>query len=178
MANAFTYQVLKDTTEHTVIKLTGKFDGTGQEDNAHRIQANTLYGALNANTVPGLLSGGGSPLNYYGLTINRVWYDCVNPQAADVELYWTQTQDSGNTVTAFLMSGTYEYDGSGNFITINNAAQNMTGCNGDLGLRTRGFQANNSYTIVLELRKQNQYYQRGQFNDPAAFNYPPYGVRP
>ena len=44
MANAFTYQVIKDTTEHTVIKLTGKFDGTGQEDNNRRITANTLSG--------------------------------------------------------------------------------------------------------------------------------------
>ena len=169
MANQFTYQVLKDTTEHAVIKLTGKFDGTGQEDNPHRISANTLSGALNANTVPGLLSSGGSALPYYGLTIHRVWYDCVNPQAADVDMYW----NANPTVSALIMSGTYEYDGAGNFITIPNAAHNVDGitdCNGDIGIRTRGFGANTSYTIIVEVRKQNEYYQRGQFNDPAAFN--------
>jgi len=35
-----------------------------------------------------------------------------------------------------------------------------------------------SYTIILELRKDNAFYQRGQFNDPAAFNYGNYGPRP
>ena len=51
MANAYTYQVIKDTTEHAVIKLTASFDGSGQESNVARVQANTLYGALNANTT-------------------------------------------------------------------------------------------------------------------------------
>ena len=45
MANSFTYQVIKDTTEHVVIKLTASFDGSGQESNTSRIQANSLYGA-------------------------------------------------------------------------------------------------------------------------------------
>ena len=40
MANKFTYQVLRDTTTDTVIKLTGVFDGSGQEINNTRIQAN------------------------------------------------------------------------------------------------------------------------------------------
>jgi len=41
MANKYTYQVLRDTTEKAVIKLTANFDGTGQENNVSRIQANT-----------------------------------------------------------------------------------------------------------------------------------------
>ena len=172
--NVFTYQVIKDTTEHAVIKLTGKFDGTGQEDNAHRIPASSLYGALNANATPGLLSDGGSALDYYGLNIHRIWYDCVNPQAADVDIYW----NANPTITAFLISGTYEYDGAGNFVTVPNAAKDTLQCNGDIGIRTRGFGANTSYTIILELRKENEYYQRGQFNDPAAFNYGPYSLKP
>ena len=44
-----TLQVLKDTTEHAVIKLTASFDGSTQEANAVRIQANTLYGALDSS---------------------------------------------------------------------------------------------------------------------------------
>ena len=35
-------QVIKDTTEHAIIKLTGFFDGTSQEANNARIQANSL----------------------------------------------------------------------------------------------------------------------------------------
>ena len=176
MANIYTYEVLKDTTEKAIIKLTANFDGTGDE-NQIRIHANTLYGALNANSTPGLLSQGGSALPFYGLSIHKLWYDCVNPVSADVDLYW----NANPTVTAFLISGTYEYDGAGNFVTVPNAAYNVDGitqCNGDIGIRTRGFGANTSYTIIVELRKDNAHYQRGQFNDPAAFNYPPYNLRP
>jgi hypothetical protein len=174
-----TYQVIKDTTEKTVIKLTGVFDGSNQEDNPHRIQANTLYGALDANGVPLYTSQSlsNTALDYYGLSIFRVWYDCVNPSSAYVDVYW----NANPTVSALIVSGTYEYDGAANWVTIPNAAKannQITGCNGDIGIRTKGMTANNSYTIILELRKDNAQYQRGQFNDPGAFNYPPYGVKP
>ena len=172
-----TYQVLKDTTEHAVIKLTAKWTDDVQEDNPHRISANTLSGALNANTTPGLLSDGGSALPYYGLSVHRIWYDTVNASASDVELYW----NANPVVPLMLLSGNSEYDGAGNWVTIPNAAHNAAGvtdCNGDIGIRTRGYVDNTSYTIVIELRKDNAQYQRGQFNDPAAFNYPPYGVTP
>ena len=173
--NVYQYKVLKDTTEKAVIKLTAKFDGSGQEDNPNRISANTLYGALNANSTPGLLSSGGSPLSYYGLGIHKLWYDCVNASAADVELYWN-ANNTPNTI--FFLSGTYEYDGNSNWITIPNESQGLTGCNGDIGIRTRGMLANSSYTIVMELRKNNYDYQRGQLDEPAAFNYGPFGLRP
>ena len=169
-----TYQVLKDTTEHAIIKLTASWSDSVQEDNPNRISANTLYGALNANTTPGLLSQGGSALPYYGLTVHRVWYDTVNASTGDVELYW----NANPTVTMMFLSGNCEYDGAGNWVTIPNAAKGTSQCNGDIGIRTRGMVANTSYTIIMELRKENQYYQRGQFNDPAAFNYSPYNIRP
>ena len=49
MANKFTYQVLRDTQTDSVIKITAAFDGSGQEANGSRIQANTLSFALDAN---------------------------------------------------------------------------------------------------------------------------------
>lgn len=172
MANVFTVETLKDTTEHAVIKLTGKFDGTGQEDSAGRIAAWSYAGALNANTVPGLLSDGGSRLPYYGLAVHRIWYDCASD--GDVELFWAA--DTKRTI-AFL-NGNGEYDGAGNWITIPNSAKGTANCKGDIGITTRGMVANSSYTIILELRKENEYYQRGQFNDPAAFNYGDYSLKP
>jgi hypothetical protein len=172
MANSFSYQVIKDTTEHVVIKLTGKFDGSGQEINHARIAANTLSGALNANTVPGLLSQGGTALPYYGLNLNRLWYDCSS--TGDVELYW----HADTNIPLMFLNGNGEYDGMGNWTTIPNNAKGTSGCNGDIVLNTRGMVANDSYTIIAEFRKENEYYQRGQFNDPAAFNYPPYNLTP
>jgi hypothetical protein len=175
MANLYTYQTIKDTTEHTVIKLTAKFDGTGQEDDHMKIKANTLYGALATNGFPVANVWGGAantPLSYYGLSLNRLWYDCATD--GDVQLFW----HADTAVTLFILNGNGEFDGMGNWTTIPNNARGTANCVGDIGIQTRGMIANSSYTIILELRKDNAYYQRGQFNDPAAFNYGNYGLRP
>jgi hypothetical protein len=182
MANIFSYQVLKDDTQMAVIKLTGVFDGSGQEENLVRIQANTLSGALDANNVPlrTSLSVSNTAKPYYGLTLNRCWYD-TDTGSGSVELYW-RANNSPNAapdegIPILFMQGNGEYDGNGNWITIKNP--NVTAnTNGDISIHTRGQIANASYTIILELRKENEYYQRGQFNDPAAFNYGPYNITP
>lgn len=175
MANIFTYQVMKDTTEHAVIKLTGLFSGTdGQESNTARIQANTLYGAMDSsrgNLLSSVANTG--PLPYYGLAINRLWYDCPAGNG-NVELFWSA--DTSKTI--FQLNGNSEYDACGNWITIPNNAQGTANCNGNIGIVTRGMTANDCYTIILELRKSNEDYQRGQFNDPAAFNYGEYAITP
>jgi hypothetical protein len=182
MANQYSYQVLKDDTQHAVIKISANFDGTGQEDNVKRIVANSLYGALATNGFPIANVYGGAantPLSYHGLTVNRVWYDTPSLNSS-IELYWANT-DVGVTANAGVsllsLQGNGEYDGNGNWITIRNPTVTANN-NGDIAITTRGQTANNSYTIILELRKDNSHYQRGQFNDPAAFNYPPYGLRP
>jgi hypothetical protein len=173
MSNSFTYQVMKDTTEHAVIKLTGSFDGTGQEANAVRIQANTLYGALDSSKANLLSSSANTgALSFYGLSVYRVWYDCSTD--GDVQLYW----NAATPIPLMYLNGNGEYDSAGNWITISNNSKGTTGSKGDIGVVTRGMVANSSYTIILELRKDNEHYQRGQMNDPAAFNYPPYSIRP
>jgi hypothetical protein len=178
MANVYGINVLKDDTQHAVIKLTARFDGTGQESNTARIVANTLSGALATNGFLVANVHGGSAnttLPYYGLAINRMWYDCSASANSDVELYWTATASN----TAFFMNGNGEYDGAGNWITIPNPTAGAPGSNGNIGITTRGMVNGDSYTIILELRKDNAYYQRGQFNDPAAFNFgPQYNLRP
>jgi hypothetical protein len=177
MANVYGINVLKDDTQHAVIKLTAKFDGTGQESNTARIVANTLSGALATNGYLVANTQGGSAnttLPYYGLSIYRLWYDCTSSATGDVELYWTATASN----TAFMLNGNGEYDGAGNWITIPNPTAGAAGSNGNIGITTRGMVANDSYTIIVELRKDNAHYQRGQFNDPAAFNYGNFGLRP
>lgn len=180
MANQYSYQVLKDDTQHAVIKLTGWFDGTAQEENTARVVANTLYGALATNGFPVANVHGGAantPLSYHGLAINRIWYDTA--VGAAVELYWANTiaaTANAGTPIVFLQ-GNGEYDGEGNWLTIKNPTVDANN-NGDIAISTRGQGANSTYTVILELRKDNAHYQRGQFNDPAAFNYGPYGLRP
>lgn len=181
MPNQFSYQILKDDTQHAVVKLTGSFDGSGQEDNVYRVQANTFYGALATNGFPVANVYGGSantPLSYYGLTVNRIWYD-TDTSSGSIELYWSNTASSlaNSGVPMVFMQGNGEYDGNGNWLTIKNPTVGINN-NGDIAICTRGQVSNASYTIILELRKDNTYYQRGQFNDPAAFNYGAFSLKP
>jgi hypothetical protein len=173
MANVYTYQVIKDTTEHAVIKLTGKFDGTGQEDNHTRITANTLSGAMDtskANLLSSVANTGSLP--FYGLSVNRLWYDCSTD--GDVNLFW----HADTTAPIFILNGNGEFDGQGNWVTIPNNTKGTANSKGDIGIQTRGMIANSSYTIILELRKDNEHYQRGHLTDPAAFNYGSYSIKP
>ena len=176
MANNYTYEVLKDTTQKTVIKLTANFDGSGQESNAYRIQANTLYGALDANGVPlwTSLSVSNTALPYYGLSVSRVGYNIASQQKGYIELSWTAA-NTAQSVPIMNMDLCGQYSEEQGMVTIRNNAPNPTG---DIGVTSFGLGANCAYTLFVELRKDNQYYQRGQFNDPAAFNYKPYGVTP
>ena len=182
MANQFTYQVLKDTNQKATIKLTGFFDGSsGDEANSARIAANGLYGALDANGVPlrTSLSVGNTPLQYYGLSIERIWFEANFAGTGHARLYWAGNSASNNrTIIGVSGQSAGAYNDNGNWVTIPNNAAATGNCPGDIGIQTFGTTANATYNIVLELRKDNRYYSRGQFEDPAAFNYPPYNLKP
>ena len=187
MANKFTYQVLRDTTTDAVIKLTGTFDGSGNEANNQRIQANTLYGALATNGYPvaNTQVGGiaNTPLSLYNVQLTGCKYFINFPATTplgSVELFWngggaTAAAQYANSATIFHLNAQGEFGLGEQLPAIYN---NASGGNGDIGVYTQGGSANSAYTLIITLRKDNGQYQRGQFNDPAAFNYKPYGVTP
>jgi len=193
MANKFTYQVLRDTVTDTVIKLTGTFDASVNETNNTRIKANTLYGALDANGVPlnSSLSVSNTALGYYDLQLTGLKYYVNFPVATpmgSVEIFWngggaTPAAQFANSSTIFHLNDSGDF-GLGEQVPaiMNNSGNTATGIasvgNGDLGVYTYGATANSSYTLIMSFRKNNAMYQRGQFNDPAAFNFGPYGLRP
>ena len=192
MANKYSYQVLRDTTTDAVIKLTGTFDGSSQEANNTRIQANTLYGALDANSVPlrSKQSLSNTALSYYDLQITGV-KGIVNFTTAGtgaVEIFWngagaTAAAQYANSATIMHMNGNTDYGNGEQLPSIPNNSGNTTlGAgsvgNGDIGVYTSGSVANSAYTLIISMRKNNAMYQRGQFNDPAAFNYNPYNITP
>lgn len=192
MANKFTSQILRDTTTDTVIKITGVFDGSSNEMNVSRIQANTLNNALATNGY--LLANttsvfANTPLPYYDLQLTGVKYYVNFPtnSVGGVEIFWSGN-NTGTMASSYANSSTiFHLNGDGEFglgeqlpsILNNTGIPNINAAgNGDIGIQTIGVVANASYTIILSLRKNNAMYQRGQFNDPAAFNYKPYGVTP
>ena len=180
MPNKFTYQVLRDSTTDVVIKLTGQFDGLSVNETANNIKvvANSFYGALDANSVPlrSSLSVSNTPLPYYNLQLTSAQYFVSMSTASppgSVELFWAGNT-TANNATIFYLNGNGEYGSQQQPAILNNAINP----NGNLGINTYGASANTAYTIILSLRKDNAHYQRGQFNDPAAFNYGQYSLRP
>ena len=179
MANQFTYQILKDTNQKAVIKLTGFFDGaSGDESNVARIAANTLYGALDANNVPlrSSLSLSNTAQSYYGLAIDKIWFEANFAGTGHARLFWNAT--TPKTIIGVTGQGVGAYNDNGNWVTIPNNAAGTAGCIGDIGIQTYGATANSTYNIVIELRKDNANYDRGQFEDPAAFNFGNYSLKP
>jgi len=194
MSNKFTYQVLRDTQTDAIIKLTGVFDGvSGSELNVARIQANSLFGALATNNYLVANSQGGSantPLSYYDLQLTGVKYYVNFPTSnvGGVELFWSGN-NTGTAASAYANSSTiFHLNLQGEFglgeqlpSILNNSGDGVhanTVGNGDIGIQTTGGTANSAYTLIITLRKNNAMYQRGQFNDPAAFNYKPYNLVP
>lgn len=198
--NKFTYQVLRDTTTDSVIKITGVFDGSGQETNNSRITANALNNALATNGF--LLANATSAyantsLPYYDLQLTGLKYYVNLPTSGatggalgTVEIFWngygkTAATQYANSATIFHLNGSGEFGMGEQLPSILNNTNNLynntsiTTANtssGDIGIYTLGATANSSYTLIISLRKNNTFYQRGQLTDPAAFNYGQYAI--
>ena len=186
MSNKYTYQTLRDTNTDCVIKLTGTFDGTSNELNVSRISANTLYGALATNGFPVANSQGGSAnttLKYYDLQLTGLKYYVnfpVSGSLGSVEIFWngggaSAAAQYANSATIVHVNSQGDF---GNGEQLPSIPNNSVGGNGDIGVYTQGATSNSAYTLIVTVRKGNDTYQRGQLNDPAAFNYGAYKITP
>lgn len=125
MADTVTSQILVDGYRNTIIKLTNFSDGTG-ESAVTKVTASSLSGA---------------PDN---LRIDKVWYDI---QGMSVRLLWGASSD----VDALILGqGQRELNFEPFGGIQNNAGAGKTG---NIKFTTIGASANDSYTIVLWLRK-------------------------
>jgi hypothetical protein len=169
MATSNTTQILLDTNKRTVIKRIGFFDiNGGDEVQTVFINAKTLSNAMNANNLP-YQSGNTVAAGFgTGLTISRV-IASVDAEVGHLQLLWEGT--SSSTIMA-LGVGSIDTNPQYQLPVITNTATNPTG---NIAIKTVGTTANACYTVIIELHKNGQYYAAGQFQDPAAFNYPPYG---
>ena len=174
MAISNSVQILVDTNKRTVIKRIGIIDS--DENETVIIDPKTLSGALNANGSLYINTSGGGNTVAPGFansafTITRI-IAAVDAEVGHVQLKW-----QGTTSQTIIATGVGIFDSNphGNIPAITN---NAVGPTGNVTLKTVGTTANAAYTLIIELHKNNTYYSAGQFQDPAAFNYPPYGVTP
>jgi hypothetical protein len=176
MATSNTQQTIIDTTKRTIIKRVGVFDAAGGNENQTvMIDPRYLTGTLDANgrswvaanTLP---AGFGAN----ALAIKRIVYN-VDAEVGHLQLKW-QGDAAANDKTIFALGvGAGDTNPNDNLPSIWNNAINPTG---NITIQTVGTTANAAYTLIIELHKDSRYFQAGQFNDPAAFNYPPYGLTP
>jgi hypothetical protein len=171
MAISNTTQILIDTNKRTVIKRVGIIDS--DESQTVIIDPKSLAYAMNANNLP-YQSGNtvGAGFANSAFTISRVLAS-VDAEVGHLQLKW-----QGTTTDAIIYAfGVGFADTNPNYQlpTITNTAVGPTG---NVVIKTQGATANAAYTVIIELHKNGQYYSGGQFQDPAAFNYPPYGVTP
>jgi len=171
MAISNTTQILIDTNKRTVIKRVGIIDS--DENQTVFIDPRSLAFAMNANNLPYQVGNTVAPgFANSAFTISRV-IASVDAEVGHLQLKWQGTT-SDATVYA-LGVGFADTNANYQLPTITN---NAVGPTGNLVIKTVGTTANASYTLIIELHKNGQYYSGGQFQDPAAFNYPPYGVTP
>jgi hypothetical protein len=174
MAISNNTQILIDTHKRTVIKRIGIFDSAGGDEvSTVIIDPRTLAYALNANNQP-YQTGNTVATGFANsaFTISRV-IASVDAEVGHLQLSWQGT--TGSSTIYALGVGAIDTNPQYQLPVISN---NASGPTGNVLIRTQGTTANGAYTLIIELHKNGQYYSGGQFQDPAAFNYPPYGVTP
>lgn len=169
MAIANSTQVLIDTTRRTVIKRVGILDSN--ENQTVMLDPKSLSGVLDANGA--LWTTGNTLPSGFGansLSIKRIIYN-VDAEVGHLQLKWQGDITSNDKTIVALGVGSGDTNPNDNLPVITNNANQPTG---NITIQTVGTTANAAYTLIIELHKNGSYFQSGQFNDPAAFNYPPY----
>ena len=172
MAIANSTQILVDTNKKVIIKRVGIIDS--DENETIFIDPLTLSGVLNANGQP--YQTGNTVASGFAntsLTVSRV-IASVDAEVGHLQLKWEGTGGGSKTIVAYGVG----YHDSNPQYQLSSIPNNATNATGNITIKTVGTTANAAYTILIELHKNGTYYSAGQFTDPAAFNYPPYGVTP
>lgn len=171
MAIANSTQILIDTNKRTVIKRIGVIDS--DENQTVIIDPRALAFALNANNQP-YQTGNTTPAGFANsaFTVSRVLAS-VDAEVGHLQLKWQGTTSDATIVACGV--GFFDSNPQYQLPAIPN---NAVGPTGNVVIKTVGTTANAAYTVIIELHKDNRFYSAGQFQDPAAFNYPPYGVTP
>lgn len=126
MADAVTTQIIHDGRRNTVMKFTNISDGTGESD-VNKVDVSALAGAPTR------------------VAIERIHY---TTSGMAVRIEWDATTDVPAWLCATDGDGTFDFS---HFGGITNDAG--TGVTGDVFFTTIGHTAGDTYTIILEMRK-------------------------
>jgi len=161
MANVLKGHRIIDSNRRTLIKYVFLSDGTAVA-NATLVDASSLAFAL--NTSGQIMSSNVNPKSKYNTTIKRIF---GNAKANSyVSLQW---EGDSNTEIVTFGNGSFDYDfqSMGDGATIPNNETNPTG---DILFTVNNNKNFDSFTLFIDLKKDNNDYDAGQTADPYAFN--------
>ena len=161
MANVLKGQKIIDSTRRTLLKYVFLSDGTAVA-NTTLVDASMLQFAL--NTSGQIMTSNVNPKTTYRTTIKRIF------GSAKANSYVTlQWEGTSNTEIVTFGNGTFDYDfqSMGDGATLFNNDSSPTG---DILFTVNNNKNNDSFTLFIDLKKDNNDYDAGQTADPYAFN--------
>ena len=131
MADAVTSQTLIDGPNKAVMKFTNISDSTG-ESAVTKVDVSALSSSADGDTCTEVI-------------IERIWWQCIGMK---VQILWDASSDVFCIELGENQSGDHDYS---HFGGITNNASSPTG---DINFTTVGASANDTYTVILEMRKK------------------------
>jgi hypothetical protein len=163
MANLIREHRIIDNNKRTLVKYVFLSDGTGVA-NSTLLDASTLRFALNANSQ--IMSSNTHPRSSYGISIKRIFGLGHLKNNGYVKIQWCS---ESNTEIVIFNDNNFDFNfeamGDGATISCPDASPN-----GDILYTTDGFTAGDTFTLFIDIRKNQSDYDQGQTADPAAFN--------
>tara|TARA_A100001515_G_scaffold54615_1_gene43204 strand:+ start:5638 stop:6039 length:402 start_codon:yes stop_codon:yes gene_type:complete len=132
MADAVTSQTIVDGQKTAVMKFTNISDGTG-ESAVTKVDVSALAALPDGTACT-------------AVTIEKIWWQCIGMK---VRILFDATSDQFVIELGENQSGNHDYTGFGGL--TNNAGSGKTG---DVKFTTVGHTSADTYTIILQLRKE------------------------
>lgn len=171
--STYTKQILKDTTTETTVKFVGVIDAGGQpfsdKPNTTLIMSD-LVGALDIN---GALRSktGNAALQFYNSWIRSInWSLATAPANSNIQLVWRGNTTNSVAVNMAYGPGQFNFEDSAAVISFD--APNSNAANsGELFIAANGVVVA-AYTVIVNIRKDPKYFDRGALVDKAYFSNP------
>ena len=132
MADAVTSQTIVDGAKTAVLKFTNVSDGSG-ESAVKKVDVSALASTQDGQTCT-------------GATIEKIWWQC---NGMKVQLLFDASSNVFCIELGENQSGYHDYSTFGGL--PNNAGSGVTG---DILFTTVGYSSNDTYTVVLQVRKE------------------------
>ncbi len=132
MADAVATQTLVDGPKYAVMKFTNVSDGSG-ESAVTKVDVSSLDNSADGDACTGVV-------------IERIWWQCIGMK---VQILWDASSDLFCIELGENQSGDHDYTIFGGL--LNNSGSGKTG---DVNFTTVGHSSNDTYTVIMYLRKK------------------------